>query len=100
MSFSVFWPCMGTASFCAPRILAEGAIERQSHRNLITFLSNAKARKNDFFPSKARILAILTGNGSPEKYAADAAHVFEAGKYGGYFTCRTTWSRRYCMNQP
>lgn len=34
---------------------------------------------------KARILIILTGNGSPEKYAADAAHVFEAGKYGGYF---------------
>lgn len=55
MSFSVFWPCMGTASFCAPRILAEGAIERQSHRNLVTFLSNAKARKNDFFPPKPDI---------------------------------------------
>lgn len=34
---------------------------------------------------KAAILLVLTGNGNPEKYAADAAHIFEAGKYGGYF---------------
>ncbi len=34
---------------------------------------------------RKNIHAILTGNGKPEKYAADAAHVFEAGKYGGYF---------------
>lgn len=34
---------------------------------------------------KATIHAILTGAGNPEKYAADAAHVFEAGKYHGYF---------------
>lgn len=34
---------------------------------------------------KAKIHTILTGNGNPEKYAADAAHVFEAGKYVGYF---------------
>lgn len=34
---------------------------------------------------KAKINAILTGKGKPEKYAADAAHVFEAGKYVGYF---------------
>ena len=34
---------------------------------------------------KARIHAVLTGNGKPEKYVADASHVFEAGKYGGYF---------------
>lgn len=34
---------------------------------------------------KNRIHVVLTGNGKPEKYAADAAHVFEAGKYGGYF---------------
>ncbi len=34
---------------------------------------------------KARIHSVLTGNGKPEKYAADAAHVCEAGKYGGYF---------------
>ncbi len=32
-----------------------------------------------------QIHAVLTGSGKPEKYAADAAHVFEAGKYVGYF---------------
>jgi hypothetical protein len=35
---------------------------------------------------RAKIHAALTGDGNPEKYAADAQHVFEAGKYGGgYF---------------
>ena len=34
---------------------------------------------------KNQIHAVLTGNGKPEKYAADAAHVFEASKYVGYF---------------
>ena len=34
---------------------------------------------------KARLHAVLTGNGKPEKYAEDAAHVFEAGRYVGYF---------------
>lgn len=34
---------------------------------------------------KAKIHEILTGNGNGQKYAADAAHVFEAGKYIGYF---------------
>ncbi len=45
---------------------------------------------------KAKIHAVLTGNGRPEKYAADAAHVFEAGKYVGYFitTDRRILSKR------
>lgn len=34
---------------------------------------------------KAAVLRILTGNGNPKNYAADAAHIFEAGKYIGYF---------------
>ena len=34
---------------------------------------------------RVAIHAILTGNGTPAKFAADAAHVFEAGKYHGYF---------------
>ena len=34
---------------------------------------------------KAKIFAILTGNGNPEKYRQDAEHVFEASKYGPYF---------------
>lgn len=39
----------------------------------------------DEIARKRRIHAVLTGNGKPENYAADAAHVFEAGKYVGYF---------------
>ena len=34
---------------------------------------------------KKQVHVILTGNGNPEKYSADASHVFEAGKYVGYF---------------
>lgn len=34
---------------------------------------------------RSAIHSILTGKGKPEKYEADAFHVFEAGKYGGYF---------------
>jgi len=34
---------------------------------------------------KTNIHTILTGNGNPEKYEADATHVFEAGKYAGHF---------------
>lgn len=34
---------------------------------------------------KITIHAILTGNGKPDKYASNAAHIFHAGKYGGYF---------------
>ncbi len=32
-----------------------------------------------------QIWAIITGNGKPENYRADAEHVFEAQKYGSYF---------------
>jgi hypothetical protein len=39
----------------------------------------------DEIDQKKRIHVLLTGNGKPEKYEADAAHVFEAGKYGAYF---------------
>jgi hypothetical protein len=35
--------------------------------------------------TKQEIHRILTGNGKPEKMEADAAHVFESHKYGGYF---------------
>ncbi len=34
---------------------------------------------------RAEIHRVLTGNGKPEKYEADARHVFEASKYVGYF---------------
>ena len=35
--------------------------------------------------SRRRVHEILTGNGKPATCAADAAHVSEAEKYGGYF---------------
>ena len=34
---------------------------------------------------KARIHAVLTGNGNPANYEQDANHIFEAQKYGSYF---------------
>ena len=54
MTFSVFWPCMGNASFCSPRILATGVIERNSHSKLSAFLSDP-ARAKDFLPQKPDI---------------------------------------------
>lgn len=43
------------------------------------------ALTTDEIAREAKIHAALTGDGTPEKYAADAKHVFEAGKYSGYF---------------
>ena len=44
--------------------------------------------ETDLTPDERRrrteIHRVLTGNGKPEKYEADARHVFEAGKYIGY----------------
>ena len=34
---------------------------------------------------KTRIHQLLTGNGKPENYEKDSAHIFEASKYGSYF---------------
>lgn len=53
MSFSVFRPCSGNADFCAPRVLAEGVIERDSHRKLSVFLSNSKSHPNELPPLPA-----------------------------------------------
>lgn len=53
MSFSVFWPCSGNAGFCAPRVLAEGVIERDSHRKLAAFLSNSKSHSHELPPLPA-----------------------------------------------
>ena len=40
----------------------------------------------DELARRTKIHVALTGDGNPEKYAADAQHLFEAGKYGGgYF---------------
>jgi hypothetical protein len=50
MRFSVFWPCTGNASFCAPRILAEGTIERDTHKKFAAFLSNKKSYRYELPP--------------------------------------------------
>lgn len=34
---------------------------------------------------RAQIHNAMTGEGNPARYEADARHIFEAGKYGGYF---------------
>jgi len=43
----------------------------------------------------------MTGDGKPEKYAADANHIFEAGKYGRYFVTNDEriLKRREKLNQ-
>src|ERR1700687_3171079 len=50
MRFSVFWPCRGNAFICAPRILGEGAIERDSDRKFLAFLSNKKSHPHELPP--------------------------------------------------
>lgn len=40
MTFRVFDPCRGTSSLCAPRILASGVIESDSHKKLAKFIAS------------------------------------------------------------
>jgi hypothetical protein len=42
MDFSVFIPCAGNASFCAPTILAQGEITDKTAEKLATFVANAR----------------------------------------------------------
>ncbi len=59
-----------------------GAVKRAAANMIYTIETDLTheetARKN-------KIQAILTGNGNTEKHIADAEHIFEAGKYVGYF---------------
>lgn len=57
-------------------------VKRESRAMIYTIETDLNSEEK---AHKARIHQVLTGNGNPEKYAADAAHVFEAGKYVGYF---------------
>ncbi len=57
-------------------------VKREAQAMIYTIETNLTQQER---AQKAEIHRILTGNGKPEKYAADAAHVFEAGKYIGYF---------------
>lgn len=45
MAFQVFYPCSGNASFCAPRILAQGHIEIDTADKLKKFLKNSPPGK-------------------------------------------------------
>ncbi|SAL57384.1 hypothetical protein AWB70_05037 [Caballeronia cordobensis] len=44
MSFSVFSPCAGNASFCAPTILAHGIAKADTAESLRSFVTNIANR--------------------------------------------------------
>lgn len=50
MTFSLYWPCSGNASFCEPKILAEGVIDKDSARRLADFLANESAHAPHYLP--------------------------------------------------
>jgi hypothetical protein len=62
MRFSVFWPCYGNAAFCAPRILAQGIIKRDSHTKLVAFLSDKKSHHHTLPPKPALCFDSPGGN--------------------------------------
>lgn len=57
-------------------------VKREAGRMLYTMPTGLNVEE---VARRQKIHAILTGNGKPENCAWDADHVFEAGKYGGYF---------------
>lgn len=50
MRFSAFWPCSGNAGFCAPHILAEGRIERDTGLKFSQFIKNKTAHRYQLPP--------------------------------------------------
>jgi hypothetical protein len=56
MTFSVFVPCAGNASFCAPTVLAKGVVTADSARSLQSFVVNGRKLPN----SDQRYLANYT----------------------------------------
>lgn len=50
MRFTTFWPCNGNASFCAPRILAEGTIQNDTANQFLRFLGNTKSHAHQLPP--------------------------------------------------
>ena len=62
MKFSTFWPCAGNASFCGTRILAQGAIQRDSGRLLAQFLSNPKGHAFQLPPRPTVVFDSPGGN--------------------------------------
>ena len=42
MRYRVFWPCAGSASFCASQVLAQGRVQPDSAQRLQAFLQAAR----------------------------------------------------------
>jgi len=51
MRFSVFWPCSGNASFCAPRILAQGKITHESAQRFARFVEDTSRHAHELPPA-------------------------------------------------
>ncbi len=75
-------------------ITTHGVIDEISHSSTPQHVKDIAAkliftiqveRTSEELKKYQEILSELAGNGRPEKYAADANHIFEAGKYGRYF---------------
>jgi len=50
MRFSVFWPCSGNASFCAPRILAQGKITHDSAQRFARLVEDTSRHAHELPP--------------------------------------------------
>lgn len=59
-----------------------GDVKREAAGMIVTIETGLTRNE---IAQKNAIHEILTGNGKSEKHAADAAHLFEASKYVGYF---------------
>ena len=64
MHFRVFWPCAGSASFCAPQVLAQGRIAPDSAQKLQAFL-RARRGKQPELPPRPVIAFDSTGGSTP-----------------------------------
>jgi len=62
MRFSVFWPCSGNSGICAPRILAEGVVERDSGAKFSRFLENPQAHSHKLPPAATVVFDSPGGN--------------------------------------
>jgi hypothetical protein len=54
MRFTIFWPCTGNASYCSPRILAEGEIEADTDDKFVKYLVG-KDKAPYYLPSKSTV---------------------------------------------
>ena len=62
MRFRVFWPCAGSASFCAPQVLAQGRIAPDSAQRLQAFLRARRGKSPELPPHP--VIAFDSAGGS------------------------------------